>query len=89
MDLENNPPSHAKTFLKLLSMTISISWPSFITKWFIIQEIYSKMFSTSCDNIHHVRHDEYYYFEVVRIVHFDWRFEIIFNFVVYPGQAYV
>ena len=37
-----SPPNHAKLFLKLLSMTIVISWPSFIIKWFMIQNTYSK-----------------------------------------------
>ena len=40
-------------FLKLLSMTICISWPSFMTKWVTIQKISSKIYSTKCANSHH------------------------------------
>ena len=33
-------------------MFISISWPSLVTSWVVIQKIYSKMYLVSCTNTH-------------------------------------
>ena len=41
-----------KLSLKMQLMTISISWPSFITKLFSTQKLKSEMHSPSCGNIH-------------------------------------
>ena len=40
-------------FLKNMCMAIDIVWPSFTSKWFTIQKIYSKVYSTSYSNTHH------------------------------------
>ena len=40
----------SKDSWKLLSLFIFINWPSLVTKWFIIQKIYSKMHPVSCTN---------------------------------------
>ena len=34
LDLLPSPMNHEKYYLEILPMTISISWPSFIWKWF-------------------------------------------------------
>ena len=47
--------NHTKCFLTVLYMAITVRWPSFMTIWYLIKKIYSKMFSTSCVNSHHVR----------------------------------
>ena len=52
LDLELSPPKHPKFFLKILPMTISISWPSLMSKSFEIQKIYSKRSSCLCANAH-------------------------------------
>ena len=47
LDFGPSPPNCAKYILKILSMTvstISISRPVFITKWYMIWKVYSKMF---------------------------------------------
>ena len=41
-----------KNFLKILSMTLSFSWPKFKTKSFMIQKIHSKTFSSYPPNIY-------------------------------------
>ena len=51
--MKPNPPHHAKSFLEIFSMTVSVSWTSFMSKWFTIQKIYSKMVSASCTDTHH------------------------------------
>ena len=33
-------------------MLISINWPSLVTSWFVVQNIYSKMHLVSCTNTH-------------------------------------
>ena len=40
-------------YWKLLYLLISISWPSLVTSWFVVQKIYSKMHLVSCTNTHH------------------------------------
>ena len=37
---------------KILRKTISIIWYSYMTKGFMIQKTYSKMYSASCANMH-------------------------------------
>ena len=55
LDLGPSSPNCAKPFKKILPITIFISWPSFSSKWFTIQKIGSKMYSTLCaDNCHDV-----------------------------------
>ena len=48
-----SPPNHSKSTLKILLITISVSWPNFITKWSTIQKIYSKLYPVSSTNTHH------------------------------------
>ena len=45
-----NPLKHAEYFLKILLMTISISWPSFMTRQVMIQKIYPKLWPILCTN---------------------------------------
>ena len=47
------PSKHIKYFLKKLSVTISISWPSFVTKWLTLQKAHSRTCSTLCGDAHH------------------------------------
>ena len=49
----NSTSNHTKHFLTVLYMAITVRWPSFMTIWYLIQKIYSKMLSTSCVNSHH------------------------------------
>ena len=53
LDIEPSPPNHGKSFLKILATTLFFCWLSFMTKWYTIQKIRSKMYSTSCVNTHH------------------------------------
>ena len=53
LDLEPSPPNHVKFFLKILSITISISWPSFMSKWYTTRRRYLKKYTNSCANVHH------------------------------------
>ena len=50
LDIGPTTTNHPNIFLKSLVVTTSISGPSFMTKQFTIQEIYSKMYSTPCAN---------------------------------------
>ena len=43
----------AKWLTKILPMTISISWPSYMLKWFAIHNKYSNMYYASRPNSHH------------------------------------
>ena len=54
MDLGTTLPNHLKFFLKLLPMTISISWPICMIKQFKTQKISSKMQPTFCANTYDV-----------------------------------
>ena len=45
-------PNCSKDYWKSLSLFISISWPSLVTSWFVVQKIYSKMHLVSCTNTH-------------------------------------
>ena len=47
-----SPLNCSKYCWKLLSFLISISWPSLLTSWVVVQEIYSKMYLASCTNTH-------------------------------------
>ena len=53
-DLEPSPshPNYLKDYWKLLPLLISISWPSLVTSWVVVQKIYSKMYLVSCTNAH-------------------------------------
>lgn len=52
LDLGPSPPNHhAKYLLRILPMTIPFLWPSFVTKWFIIRNIYLKCILSA--NIHY------------------------------------
>ena len=53
MDLGPSLPNNTKDFLKILTKTVSISWASFMNKWFPIQKLYSKIASTLSAYIHH------------------------------------
>ena len=46
-------PNHAKYFLKVLPVTISISWLILMSKLFTIQKLQSKMYFVWCANTHH------------------------------------
>ena len=52
--MESSPslPNFSKDYWKLLSLLISINWPSLVTSWFVVQKIYSKMHLLSCTNTH-------------------------------------
>ena len=50
LDLVPSPPNHAIFFSDTLPMTTYFSWSSFVTKWPTIQNIYSKLYSTTCAN---------------------------------------
>ena len=54
-DLELSPslPNCSKDSWKLLALFICINWLSLVTKWAMIQKIYSKMHTVSCTNTHH------------------------------------
>ena len=47
-----SPPNYLKDYWKLLPLLISISWPSLVTSWVMVQKIYSKMYLVSCTNTH-------------------------------------
>ena len=51
-DLEPNPsaPNCSKDYRKLLPQLIFINWPSLVTLWVVVQQIYSKMYLVSCTN---------------------------------------
>ena len=55
-DLELIPtlPNYSKDSWKcpFLPLLKSINWPSLVTQWFVVQNIYSKMHLVSCSNIH-------------------------------------
>ena len=53
-DLESSPslPNCSKDHWKLWHLLISINWQSFVTSWFVVQKIYSKMHLVSCTNTH-------------------------------------
>ena len=53
LDLGLCPPYYANFYQKPLTTTMSISCPSFMNKWFAIQKIYSKMYSSWSANTHH------------------------------------
>ena len=48
LDLVPSPPNHLKYFLKVLPLTVSINWPSFMSKRFTIPKIYLKLYTTYC-----------------------------------------
>ena len=45
LDLGPSPPNQAKNVLKIVPMTISISWSSVTAKGFSFQKLYLKMYS--------------------------------------------
>ena len=47
-----SPPNGSKDYWKLLTLFISIIWPSLVTSWVVVQKIYSKMYLVSCTNTH-------------------------------------
>ena len=49
----HSPPNCLKVSWKLLRLFISINWPSLVTLWVVIQNIYSKMHHVSCTNTHY------------------------------------
>ena len=49
-NLASSPPNCSKDYWKLLYLLISINWPSLVTSWYVVQEIYSKMHLVSCTN---------------------------------------
>ena len=44
---------NAECFLKILPMIVSVSWRSFMIKWFMIQKVYSKNFSNAYSITHY------------------------------------
>ena len=54
MDLKSSPspPNSSKDYWKLLSLLISINWPSLVTSWVVVQKIFSKMLLVSFTNTH-------------------------------------
>ena len=54
MDLKSSPspPNSSKDYWKLLSLLISINWPSLVTSWVVVQKIFSKMLLVSFANTH-------------------------------------
>ena len=52
--LKSSPslPNCSKDYWKLLSLLISINWPSLVASWFVVQKIYSKMHLVSWTNTH-------------------------------------
>ena len=62
------------------NMTISIDWPSFMTKWFKIQNIYTKMHSIYCGHHDATTSKLMERFEVYEIGHLNnerWLFQKI------------
>ena len=54
MEHSPSPPNYSKDYWILLFLNISITWPSLVTSWVVVQEIYSKMYLVSCtNNTHH------------------------------------
>ena len=53
-DLEPSPshPNCSKDYWKLLTLLISINWPSLMTWWVEIQKIYSEMYLVLCTDTH-------------------------------------
>ena len=47
-ELSPSPPNCSKDSWKELPLLISISWPSMVTFWVVVQTIYSKMHPISC-----------------------------------------
>ena len=45
-----SPPNYSKDYWKLLPLLTSISWPSLVTAWVVVQKVYSKMYLVSCTN---------------------------------------
>ena len=52
-DLEPIPPNFSKDLGKSLLLFISINWPSLVTKWDVVQKIYSEMHLVLCINSDH------------------------------------
>ena len=54
-DLVPSPshPNCSKEYWKLLPLLISINWPSLVTSWVVVQNIYLKMHVVSSTNTHH------------------------------------
>ena len=52
-ELSLSLPNCSKDSWKLLPLLISITWPSLVTQWVVVQKINSKMHSVSCINTHH------------------------------------
>ena len=50
VNLEPSTPNHVRF---LLTMLLSITWTSFMSKWFMIQKIYSKMLFTLRTKTYH------------------------------------
>ena len=47
-----SPPNCSKDYWKLLPLLISINWPSLVTSWLVVKNIYSKIYLVSCTNTH-------------------------------------
>ena len=52
MERRPSPPNCSKYYWKLLPLLLSISWPSLVTSWVLVQKIYSKMYIVPCTNTH-------------------------------------
>ena len=53
LELSPRPPNCSKNSFKLLFLFISINWPSLVTLWVVVQEIYSKIHPILSTNTHH------------------------------------
>ena len=52
LELSRSPLNCSKDSWKLLTMFVSLNWPSFVTYWVVVQKILSKMHPFSCTAIH-------------------------------------
>ena len=80
-DLEPSPspPNCSKGYWKLLPLLLSISWPSLVTSWVVLQKIYSKMYLASCSNTYHDVTDSVNHGMVKNTKHWiSWERNIIF-----------
>ena len=48
-----SPSNFSNDSWKLLPLFTSISWPSLVTSWVLVQKIYSEMHTVSCTNTDH------------------------------------
>ena len=53
LELNPSPQNRLNDSWKILSLLISIEWPSLVTQWVVIQKINSTMYPVWCTNTHH------------------------------------